>query len=134
MEFELRKIGLWSAIKISFLINALLGLLVGLLIGFFFVLIMGLAQQMMPYDQMGWGGPDPMSLGLFGGFLIGILYAAFIVVVNVIITAICVLLYNLFATWLGGVKLTLNELPASLKPTMTLAQGGNQTATGSVDA
>lgn len=134
MEFELKKIGLWSVVKISFLINALLALLIGLLIGFVFMIIMGFAQQLMPYDQMGFGGPDLMSLGMFGGFFIGIIYAAFIVVVNVVVTAIAVLLYNLFAGWLGGIKLTMNELPVAIKPAMTLAQTGEQPGTAPADA
>ena len=134
MEFELKKIGLWSAVKISFLINALLALLIGLLIGFSLMLIMGFAQQMMPYDQTSWGGPDLMSLGMFGGFFIGILYAAFIVVVNVIVTAIAVLLYNLFAGWLGGIKFTMHEVPAVIEPSMTLAKTGEQPGSAPADA
>ena len=75
-----------------------------------------------------------MSLGMFGGFFIGILYAAFIVVVNVIVTAIAVLLYNLFAGWLGGIKFTMHEVPAVIEPSMTLAKTGEQPGSAPADA
>jgi len=108
MNFELKKIDFFSAIKISFLVNAVFGLLVGLFIGFILMLFMGLAQNLMPYDRMDMGGPDFGAMGMFGGMLIGLLYAVIIAVGNgIIITGIVVLLYNLFAGWLGGVKLKL---------------------------
>lgn len=131
MVYELKKIDLFGAIKISFFINAVLGLLLGLFIGMFVAFFLGIIGQLMPYDQMNWNGPNLGAFGIFGGFIIGLFYAVFIAVFNgVILTGIVVLLFNLFAGWLGGIKLTFNEIPAVVKPIMTLAdekgnQGGN---------
>ncbi|MCP4580383.1 MAG: hypothetical protein GY839_02100 [candidate division Zixibacteria bacterium] len=112
MNYELKKIDLFSAIKISFLVNAIIGLLVGLLIGLIMMVIMGVAGSVMPYDQMDYGGPDIGAMGMFGGFFIGILYALLIAVGNgIILTGIVVLLYNLFAGWLGGIKLKFDKIP-----------------------
>lgn len=122
MNFELKKIDFFSAIKISFLINAVIGLLVGLIIGFILMIFIGFAQNLIPYNQMDMGGTDLGAIGMFGGMLIGLLYAVIIAVGNgIIITGIVVLLYNLFAGWLGGVKLKLEgsalEVVAQPKPT-----------------
>jgi len=121
MNFELKKIDFFSAIKISFLVNAVIGLLIGLFIGFIMMLFMGLAQNFMPYDRMDIGGPDFGAMGMFGGMFIGLLYAVIIAVGNgIILTGIVVLLYNLFAGWLGGIKLKLEgsalEVIAQPKP------------------
>ena len=134
MTFELKKIDLFSAIKISFLINALVGLIIGLLFGSIMGFFMGIAGQMMPYDQMGWEGPGLGAFGLFGGLLLGLLYAIFIAVGNgVILTGIVILLYNLFAGWLGGIKLNLNEVPNDpIKSEATLAK--SSTAGGDTES
>jgi predicted membrane-bound spermidine synthase len=121
MNFELKKIDFFSAIKISFLINAVIGLLVGLFIGLILMLFIGLAQNLIPYDQMDMGGPDLGALGMFGGIFIGLFYAVIIAVgFGIIVTGIIVLLYNLFAGWLGGVKFKLEgsalEVIAQPKP------------------
>ena len=122
MNFELKKIDFFSAIKISFLVNAVFGLLVGLFIGFIMMIFIGFAQNVMPYDRWDMGGPDFSAMGMFGGLFIGLLYAVIIAVGNgIIITGIVVLLYNLFAGWLGGIKLKLEgsalEVIATPRPT-----------------
>jgi predicted membrane-bound spermidine synthase len=122
MNFELKKIDFFSAIKISFLVHAVIGLVIGLLIGFFMMIFIGLFQNLMPTNQMDFGGPDFGAFGILGGFFIGMLYAVIIAVVNgIILTGIVVLLYNLFAGWLGGIKFKLEgsalEVIASPQPT-----------------
>ena len=136
MTFELKKIDVLSAIKVSFLINAVIGLLVGIFIGSFVALIMSFANQFMPYDQMGGTVTAfPGAIGAFGGILMGLLYAVLISVVNgVIVTGVIALLYNLIASWVGGVRVKFNELPdLSVKPTAVLA-GQKPAGDGVADA
>ena len=124
MTFELKKIDVLSAIKVSFIVHVIIGLLLGLLIGSIMAFVMGFISQFIPYEQMGYDGPTPGAIGALGGIFMALFYAVFISVVNgVIVTGIIVLLYNLIAGWVGGVKLNLREIPtADIKPAATLAQ------------
>jgi len=133
MTFELKKIDVLSAIKVSFIVHIIIGLLLGLLIGSLIAFVLGFISQFMPYDQMGYDGPTPGAIGALGGIFMAFFYAVIISVVNgVIVTGVIALLYNLIAGWVGGIKLNLKELPATdIKPAATLAQpsdtGGNST-------
>jgi hypothetical protein len=102
MQFELKKIDLFSAIKISFIVNAVLGLAIGLFAGAILAFFTGFINQMMAIS------PLSPQFGALGGLFLGLFYAVFLSVVNgVIITGIVVLLYNLIADWIGGIKLDL---------------------------
>ena len=124
MTFELKKIDLFSAIKVSFIVHIIIGLLLGLFIGSVMAFVMSFVGQFIPYDQMGNDGPSFGAIGALGGFFMAFVYAIFISVVNgVIVTGIVVLLYNLIAGWVGGVKLNLQEIPGiNVKPSATIAQ------------
>jgi len=135
MKYEIKKIDLWSAIKISFIAHACIGLVIGVLIGLFIALISGFIGSMMPAEaEMDF---PAMALSPVAGFAIGIIYAVFLSVFNgIIITGIAVLLYNLLAGWLGGIKLEIESGQSeSLDPTMTIADKippGGQTDTDNV--
>ncbi len=120
MKYELKRIDLWSAIKISFVVHAIVGLLVGILIGLAFSLFFAFVGQFAPADDI---EASLSEFGPLGGFLIGMFYAVFIAVVNgVIMTGMAVILYNLVAGWVGG--LTFEAEPKAMEtiqPTMTLA-------------
>jgi predicted membrane-bound spermidine synthase len=119
MNFELKKIDLFSAIKISFCINAVIGIFVGLLMGLFMALMFGLIDQ---FAQTG-RSFDPPPFGMFGGFFIGVIYALILIVVNgIIVPCIAVLLYNLFAGWLGGMKFYFKEIPSGVAAQPITAQ------------
>ncbi len=124
MTFELKKINVLSAIKVSFIIHVIIGLLIGLLVGSLMALVMSSIGQIMPYDQMGYGGMQPGAIGAFGGIFMVIIYAGFIAVFNgIIVTGIIALLYNLIAGWVGGIKVDLREVaPVEIKPSATLAR------------
>jgi hypothetical protein len=125
MHYELKKIDLWSAIKISFMINAIIGLAIGFLIGAFFALIFGILGNMAPSES-----PELVNipLGPLGGFFFGMVYAVIIAVFNgIIMTSIAVILYNLFAGWLGGIKVDVGPVESEIgQPIMTIASNTNQ--------
>lgn len=124
MQFELKKIDVFSVIKISFIINAVLGFAIGLFIGTIFAFITGFINQMMPYKQT---FPLSPQFGFLGGIFLSLFYAVFLSVVNgVIITGIVVLLYNLIAGWVGGIKLNLPSIStAESKPPITVPQSSD---------
>ncbi len=128
MIYEMKKIDLWSVIKISLLVHLVIGLLFGLLMSAFFSFIFVLSDQLDPYQSFGNSGFDPASFGVFGGILIGLFYSLMIVIINgFIVPLIIVLLYNLMAGWVGGFKVHLNEVtPAPAQTyTSTESTGGN---------
>lgn len=129
MRYELKKIDLWSAIKISFMINALIGLGIGLLIGAFFALIFGLLGNMAPSESSELAN---IPLGPLGGFFFGMVYAIIIAVFNgIIMTSIAVILYNLFAGWLGGIRIEAKAVESEIgQPTMTIALNANKQTEG----
>jgi hypothetical protein len=128
MMFELKRIDFFSAIKVSFLVHLVIGLLVGIFIGSILAFIFSFLSQFMPYDQTGLGGPPLGALGAFGGIFMVIFYALFISIVNgIIVTAVVVLLYNLFAGWVGGIKFNLKEAPVNIKPAATYAKPPSDT-------
>lgn len=130
MQFELKKIDLFSAIKISFIVNAVLGLAIGLFAGAILAFVMGFINQIMPYEQI---SPLSPQFGALGGLFLGLFYAVFLSVVNgVIITGIVVLLYNLIAGWIGGIKLDMFSVSGiQIKPATSVTPpsdtGGHST-------
>jgi len=125
MLWELKKIDLVSALKVSFIINAIIGVIVGLLVGFTMAFIFSLAGQF----GNDFGGFDPAAMGIFGGFFLGFVYALFIAIGNgIILTSIFVFLYNLIAGWVGGVKLHFKDaqlVQASAPQPSETSSGGN---------
>jgi hypothetical protein len=122
MYYELKKIDLWSAIKISFMINAIIGLVIGFFIGLVFTFLIGIVGHMVPSDTSDFGA---LPFGAMGGFMIGIIYALMIAILNgVVLTGIAVVLYNLFSGWLGGIKVDFqsDESP-EIRPIMPAASG-----------
>jgi predicted membrane-bound spermidine synthase len=125
MYYELKKIDLWSAIKVSFVINAVIGLVIGFLIGLVFAFIVSFVGQMVPSDT-----PELANLpfGALGGFFVGMIYAMILAIFNgIILTSIVVILYNLFSGWLGGVRIDCRAVePEDTKPVLTIASPSNQ--------
>ncbi len=113
MHYRLRRIGVWSAVKISFLINGLLGVCLGFIAGLFMFLFSALMSRLayLPSDVYGdMAFSSPMIGGVAVLVFLPLFYGFLLAVVNgIIITAITVWLYNLFAKALGGVELEFEE-------------------------
>ncbi len=114
MNFELKRVDVWSLVKVTFFLYAVIGLLVGLFYTLIFTLIGGMAGFLSGAGEAGlWGeGRAFPMMGLFSGFVgffMSFVMALFYAVFGSIGTAIFAGLYNLLAKWLGGVKLSLSE-------------------------
>jgi predicted membrane-bound spermidine synthase len=131
MYYELKKIDLWSAIKVSFVINAVIGLVIGVLIGLVFACIVSFVGHMVPSDSSELAN---IPFGALGGFFVGMIYALILAIFNgVILTSIVVVLYNVFAGWLGGIKLDCRAVEPEIgQPTMTIAANPDQQTGGQV--
>jgi hypothetical protein len=131
MFYEIKKIDLWSAIKISFVINACIGLVVGLLIGFAIAFFIGIVGRLAPAES---AELSNLPFGVLGGFFLGMVYAIILAIFNgIILTSIAVILYNLFSGWLGGIKIESQAVEPEIgQPTMTIATSANQQPDGQV--
>ena len=111
MKLELKSIGYWSVIKISFIINLVVGACIGLFVGLFMGVIMSFASQMgsmsgMELPMFDDGGPASILVIIMMIFLYGFMGAVF----NTILAIIVTFVYNMAAKVLGGVELDLNQM------------------------
>ncbi|MBZ5612499.1 MAG: DUF3566 domain-containing protein [Acidobacteriia bacterium] len=92
----LKRIGPASAFKIGLVSYAVLGLIAGV----FCSLIALAGVSFAPHAHM----PFAPAIGLFAVIVCPIVYG----IIGGILTAISALLYNLAASWVGGVEVELN--------------------------
>jgi len=110
VKFELKSIGYWPLIKVSFLIN----LIVGFIGGLFFALFMGLMFSLI--DQFGgMPGMPPMyteEMAPIGVMLVlyPFMFAIGGAVFYTIFFLIIAFIYNLIAKLVGGLEFTLKEV------------------------
>ncbi len=125
MEFEIKKINTWSAIKISFVVYGVLGFLVGIFYGVFIFSLGSLLGSLANEDFGPFSGMFTSPAGGFFFTLIMGFFLAFVmaVVYGVIVTAIIVWLYNLFSKWTGGIKVNL-EKTVTMVPASTSSELG----------
>lgn len=114
MIYQIRRVNVWSLMKVAFVIFAVFGLLAGIFYAFFFA-IMG---QMM---ELGDAGEFSRMPGFFSGVM-GIFMILFLPVfygvIGSLLTALFAGLYNLLARGFGGIELQLEpqELSSSQPP------------------
>jgi hypothetical protein len=122
MIYEIKKIDVWSVIKISFFIYGIFGFLFGLLYVAMLSMVGGILSQM--------GGEFGAIRGLAGalGFFGMIFMAFFYAVIGSVITAIFAWIYNLLAIGLGGIRFHLDQERA--KVTMQTKQRTEEESEG----
>ncbi|MEW5923456.1 MAG: DUF3566 domain-containing protein [Candidatus Zixiibacteriota bacterium] len=116
MKMELKAIGYWPLIKVSFVVNMILGFLMGLFMAMFMGVILSFAGSMSSI----YGGMSGMEEELPPfGFLI-VLYpimgAFFGAVVHTIILIIVAFIYNIMAKLVGGMEFEFAEIKPQPAP------------------
>jgi hypothetical protein len=104
MTYEIRRIDVWSCVKIAFILFGVIGLIFGIFYAMMLSMVGGILSQMGGEFQS-LGGLFTGALGIFMVFFLAIFYA----VMGAIITAIMAWIYNLLARGFGGVKFDLAE-------------------------
>jgi len=101
MEYEIKRINSWSIIKIVFIISFLIGLFIGVIYSFTINIIGNILLQ-LTFDEL---IVEPLSaISIF--FLI-IIIALFTSILSGSVTFVFVIIYNLTAQWIGGIKVEL---------------------------
>ncbi len=115
MKYELKSIGIWSFIKISFFFNMIVGFLIGVLYAMFVGVFFSIMQN-MPFMNQG-GMPDAPDVP-FGAIMIIIpfIFAIGGSIFYTMFGTICVGIYNLIAKLTGGIEYTMNPVAESVTP------------------
>ncbi len=108
MTYEIKKIDVWSVVKITFFLYGIFGLLFGIFYAIMLAMVGGFLSQM--------GGEFEAIRGLTGvlGIFMAFFLALFYAVLGAVVTAIFTWLYNLLARGLGGIKFHLNQEKAGI--------------------
>ncbi len=124
MKHEIRKIGIWSSVKVSFVIWGIVGLLFGAVEALFLLVLSGLTRTYSGPPIAGLYGIEQTSPVLL--IIVAPLFFSFFSAVffGIILTAAVAFAYNLFATLFGGIEVDLRALEpvASLTPESTPAK------------
>jgi len=113
MHYELRSIGIWPLIKVSFFLNGIIGFLYGLLNAFLLSFLLSVSSA-FPFPEV-WVDPTDFSLG----FLFIVFPVVACICAAVFLTILCVLfalIYNLIARLIGGYEFDL----AAVRETATV--------------
>jgi hypothetical protein len=106
MKLELKKISVWAAVKVSFILNLILGFIMGIFYAIFLLMLASL-----PIGMMGDGSPRLFSA--FAGIaaiLLPFFFAFFLGVVYTIVVAISVIAYNLVVKLTGGLEFEFKQV------------------------
>jgi hypothetical protein len=100
MNYEIKRINIWSVAKVSFVLGGVLGFVLGLLFWMFASVLAQLSLE--EFSNMD-GMTELGALGIILPFMMAIFYGIGAMVGNAIMAGV----YNLLANLVGGVELTL---------------------------
>jgi len=126
MRYEIKSIGIWPFIKVSFFFNLVIGFIFGLLYALFAGFIMTIMSQLSEFQPgvFDFEMMEPMPIGILL-VVLPILFAIMGAFFYTIIGVIMVLIYNLVARLVGGYELVLEPAAGVVLPT-----SGGQPLTG----
>ena len=115
MKYEIKSVEIWGVGRTIFMISLIIHLVLGVTVLLIILIGMNVATSLI--DDIVYLDDDMVSGGF--GIVIGLLFVVMISFGSSIIYALFYVafgaLYNLFAGWLGGVEITLEESAQSVK-------------------
>jgi hypothetical protein len=123
MKFELKSIGYWPLIKVSFLLNIIVGFIVGLFVALFMGAMFSIINEFGGMPGMPAYSDEIPPLG-FMLILYPFMFAIFGAIFYTILALITAFIYNVIAKVAGGLEFTLNEI--RLQPVAYSAPAGYQ--------
>lgn len=125
MRYEIKSIGMWPFIKVSFFFNLVVGFIFGLFYALFAGFIMTIMSRLSEFQPGGFDFDlEPLPIGLIL-VILPILFAIIGAVFYTIIGVVLVSIYNLIARLVGGYELDLQLVGAGAP-----AMPGGQPLTG----
>lgn len=113
MKYELKRVSVWSVVKITFFLSLITGFLFGLFYALLIMMIAALPISMRDGEGSGF-------LAAFAGiaaFMLPFIFAIFSAVFNSILATIGTFAYNQIAKMTGGIEWELREIPAVVQVT-----------------
>ena len=105
MKYEISKIDILSVVKIIFIVSLFIGAAIGIFQAFILSFFRALIAEIGASDiEIG-----VQSIGVLKPFFMIISTTLFVAFFNSFIAAVVVLVYNLLAQWLGGIKVDLDS-------------------------
>ncbi len=115
MTYEIKRIDVWSVVRIAFILYGIFGLIFGLFYAVMLTMLGGIISQ---FGEL--SGEFGEMTGVFTGavgILMAFFMALFYAVIGAIFTAIFVWLYNVLAKLTGGIRFHLEgEKTAAVAP------------------
>ena len=107
MKYELKTVGIWAFVKVSFLLNLVFGFLIGLLYAGFLAVILTISSA-LPYG--GSGDFDPDAIGPMVLIMLPFVLAIFGAVFHTLLGLIIIGVYNLITKMVGGLEFVLEPV------------------------
>jgi hypothetical protein len=106
MRYEIKSLGVWSFVRISFFLNLIVGFLIGLVYAAFLGVILTAAGSVgeLPFN--------PSALGPLLLILLPVIFAVGSAVLNTLMGVIIIVAYNLIARMVGGFEMDLDPVQA----------------------
>ena len=104
MNYEIKRINIWSVAKVSFVLGGVLGFVLGL---FFWMFASMIAQ--LPLEEFGdMDGMEGLgAMGIMLPFMMAVFYGVAAMIGNALMAGI----YNILSSVVGGIELTLAQPP-----------------------
>lgn len=118
MKYEIKAIGYWSVIKISFILNLVIGFIFGIFYALFMGAILSIAEQFGGMPSMPAETFDTLSTGAMI-IIFPIMFSLMGAFFNTILALIITFVYNIIARLMGGLEFELSEIrvqPVSYAP------------------
>lgn len=104
MRYEIKSLGIWSFVRVSFFINLIVGFLAGLLYAGLLGLIFAAAGSVGDLEDLPF---DPSAVGPIILILLPIIFAVGCAFFNTLLGVVVVVAYNLMARMTGGFEMEL---------------------------
>jgi hypothetical protein len=107
VEYEIKRIPLGPVIKVMFFVFLVTGFILGIFYGMLLINLISAMSQSLPIDSQ--LVKEFSGMGTAGIIMTGIIMSLF---TSVIFTSLCAIMaasYNVFAGWLGGIKMNLES-------------------------
>ena len=112
MIYECKRCHIWSVVKIAFLTGGVMGFIFGLFYAAIMTMLSGFLNMVGGQEIEELSGLFSGTFGFFMAFASAFTYA----VVGAISGAIFGWLYNIFARFVGGIRVTMEAVPEPVSP------------------
>jgi len=116
MRYEVKSVGIWPFIKVSFFFNLVVGFIFGLLYAVFAGFVMTIMSRLSQFQSGGFDfGLEPLPVGVML-VVLPVMFAIMGAIFYTIIGVIIALIYNLIARLVGGYELVLEPVGGPAPP------------------